>query len=61
MPSRKLTKEENQPTIMTFLPNCPTNAECINVECDSANTSANRDKLNNSRLTALRVHALTLT
>ena len=48
MPSKKLTKEENQPTIMTLLCNCPTNAECINVECDSANTSANGETLNNS-------------
>ena len=50
MPSRKLTKEENQPTITTLLPNCPTNAECRSVKCDSANTRANGDTLNNSGL-----------
>ena len=34
MPSRKLTKEENQPSITTLLLNCPKSTGCNSVECE---------------------------
>ena len=43
MPSRKLTKEENQPSIKTLLPNRTDNTECINVDWEGTNISADED------------------
>ena len=39
MPNRKLTKEENQPSIKTLLPNHTEGVECINVDQESANST----------------------
>ena len=37
MPNKKLTKEENQPSIKSLLPSCTETVECINVEQEGAN------------------------
>ena len=43
MPSKKLTKEENQPLIKTLLPNRTDKTECINVDRESANIATDED------------------
>ena len=48
MPNRKLTKEENQPSIKTLLPNCTESVECINVDQKGANIETDINNSNNS-------------
>ena len=48
MPNRKLTKEKNQPSIKTLLPNRTESVECINVDQESANTEIDVNNDNNS-------------
>ena len=48
MPNRKLTKEENQPSIKTLLPNRTESVECINVDQEGANSEININNINNS-------------
>ena len=45
MPNKKLTKEENQPSIKSLLPSCTETVECINVEQEGANIKVD---INNS-------------
>ena len=48
MPNRKLTKEENQPSIKTLLPNRTEGVECINVDQESANSTIDINNINSS-------------
>ena len=48
MPNRKLTKEENQPSITTLLPNRTESVECINVDQEGVNSEINVNNINNS-------------
>ena len=48
MPNRKLTKEENQPSIKTLLPNRTEGVECINVDQESANSTIDVNNINSN-------------
>ena len=48
MPNKKLTKEENQPSIKTLLPNHTESVECINVDQEGVNTEIDINNINNS-------------
>ena len=48
MPNKKLTKEENQPSIKTLLPNRTEGVECINVDQESANSTIDINNTNSS-------------
>ena len=48
MPNRKLTKEENQPSIKTLLRNRTKSVECINVDQEGANSEIDINNINNS-------------
>ena len=48
MPNRKLTKEENQPSIKTLLLNRTESVECINVDQEGANSEIDVNNISNS-------------
>ena len=48
MPNRKLTKEENQPSIKTLLPNRTEGVECINVDQEGVNSTIDVNNINSS-------------
>ena len=48
MPNRKLTEEENQPSIKTLLPYRTESVECINVDQEGVNSEINVNNINNS-------------
>ena len=48
MPNKKLTKEENQSSIKTLLPNRTESVECINVNQEDVNTEIDVNNINNS-------------
>ena len=48
MPNRKLTKEENQPSIKTLLLNRTESVECINVDQEGVNSEINVNNISNS-------------
>ena len=48
MPNKKLTKEENQPSIKTLLLNRTEGVECINVDQESANSTIDVNNINSS-------------